>query len=265
MSDLTPIGKNKIITIRSQDRAYGIPSNFGISLAAYNLNPAYCSWHQVAIPNGFFNINYTSCNLVLIVYNASSTAYPLSVTIPQGNYTSSNFSSTVLAALNSAANTIPLAGTTFFSLATNSLTGYATLAIASPGSFSGWSFSVNSTLGSLDWILGFRSSQTIVNVTSVVGAAILDLRQYPSIYIRSSLVSGNAISSNGSDSLLCIVQNTMPFGSTVFQRSPMPNIDLFPVSGQLSQITFQLVDEFGHELNMDTNQDYEISICLYFT
>lgn len=265
MSTVTAIGKNKIIQVKSSDRLYGIPSNFAISLSQYNLNPAYCSWHQVAIPNGFYNVNATSCTISITVYDASSTAWPVSVSIPQGNYSSTSITSVLVPALNTAIyNLTHSAGMTFFAGSLNSTNGFYTLST----SVSAWTFTV-SILGTLDYILGFRSSQTgsagITATISATGAAILDLRSYPNIYIRCSLVSGNVVSGHGSDSVLCCVQNTALFGQTIFQRSPMPDLDIFPVCDQLAQISFQLVDEWGNELTMNTNQDWEMSICLYFS
>lgn len=263
MTDVTAIGLNKIVTVKSSDRSYGTISNFGINLASYNLNPTYCSWHQISIPNGYYNVNANSNNLNVTVYDASSTPYLVSISVPIGNYNSTTLNTAVVGALNSATSTATAGTSTgsFFTGTLSTLTGYYTLSTA----VSGWSFTVQTALASLDWILGYRSTQNLTRLTSATGASILDLRSYPSIYIRSSLVSGNAISAKGSDSLLAIVQNTALFGQTIFQRSPMPNIDLFPCSNQLSNVTFQLVDEHGMELPMDTNQEYEISICLYFT
>lgn len=268
MASVTAIGKNKIVNVRSADRSFGTPSNFGISLSQYNLNPQYCSWHQIALPNGFFNVNSTSCSLNVTMYNASATAYPIPITIATGNYSASgttgNVITTVVNALNAAAYAANnLATTTFFTGTQDPVRGFFTLA----SSVVNWSFTINTAPASLDWILGYRPSQqsALTLTSSATGAAILDLRSYPSIYIRSSLVSGNSVSAHGSDSVLAVVQNSAYFGQTIFQRSPQPDIDLFPVSGQLSQVNFQLVDEWGHELNMDTNQDWEIQIALFFT
>lgn len=264
MTDVTAIGLNKIITVKSSDRSYGTPSNFSINLASYNLNPTYCSWHQIALPNGYYNVNYNSNNLSVTVYDASNTPYVVPVSVPVGNYASSGTNSIITAVTNQLNPAISTAtgGTStgsFFTGTLSTLTGYFNLST----SVSGWSFTVNTSLGSLDWILGYRNTQSITKVTSATGAAILDLRSYPNVYIRSSLVSGNSISAKGSDSFLAVVQNTALFSQTIFQRSPESNIDLFPVSGQLSNVTFQLVDEHGLELPMDTNQDWEMSICLY--
>lgn len=263
MSTVTAIGKNRIVQIKSADRSFGIPSNFGLSLSQYNLNPAYCSWHQISIPNGFFNVNSRSCTISVTAINPSSVAYTVTVSITTGNYSSTTLIPAVITALNAAINSITTGTSTasFLGGSVNSLTGFFTFQTA----VAGWTFTINTTLASLDWILGYRAGQSgITGVVSATGAAILDLRAYPDIFIRSSLISGNSLSANGSDSVIAVVQNTALFSQTIFQRSPQPDIDLFPVSGQMSQVNFQLVDEFGHELNMDTNQDWSISICLYF-
>lgn len=264
MSAVTAIGKNKIINVRSQDRAFGTPSNFGISLSQYNLNPSYCSWHQVSMPNGFYNINETSNDFTVTVYDASTGVFIVPLSIAQGNHTWTTLQTAFLAPLNTAVSSATGGTSTgsFFSISLDSLTNVITLSTA----VSGWTFTI-SIRESLDWILGFRASQlpSLTRVTTCKGAAVLDLRQYSDVFVRSSLVSGNSLSARGSDSVLVVVQNTAPFGGTIFQRSPQPDIDLFPVSGQLSQVNFQLCDEYGHELPMDSNQDWSVSICLYFS
>lgn len=262
MAANSTIGKNKIVTLRSQDRSWGTPSNFGLNLAQFNLNPKYVSYHQVAIPNGFYNVNSNSCNLQATVTDNNGTAWPIQASITPGNYNSTNLIPLVQTQLNSALVAVnSSANTAFFTVSYNLLTGYVTL--TSTPNATGWSFSINTQLQSLDWILGFRPSQSITTVTSAVGAASLDLRSYPVIHIRSSIVAGNYQSSRGSDSVLCTVQNTALFGQTIFQRSPTADLDVFPVSGQIGQLTIQLVDEWGTELTMNTNQDWEISIGLY--
>lgn len=256
------IGKNKIITVKSSDRAYGTPSNFGINLGQYNLNPTYCSWHQITIPNGFFNVSSKSNTFQVTVYDSSSNAYPLAVSVTPGNYSTTTLLTNLTTALNNslvAAN--GAAPANFFTLAVNNLTGFFTISCSTVN----WDFTVNVALASLDWILGFRASQasSVTLVTSATGAAILDLRAVPCIYIRSSLVSGNYLGVAGSESIIAVIQNTALFSQTIFQRSPSADLEIFPVTGQISQVSFQLVDEYGMELTMDTGQEWEISIGLY--
>lgn len=259
MADVSAIGKNKIITVRSQDRSFGTASNFGISLNQYNLNPKYVCWHQISIPNGFFNVNALDTSISYSITNNISQTYTIVSTIPAGNYTTSTLL-TALAVMNADATTYASAPSNFFTFTYNNNNGYFTISTAT----SGWTFSINTTPGALEWILGYRPGQaSLTNVTSSTGGAILDLRSVPCIYIRSSLVAGNYLSARGSDSILAVVQNTSLFSQTIFQRSPHADIDLFPVSGHLSQVNFQLVDEWGRELTMDTHQDWEISVSLY--
>jgi hypothetical protein len=264
----TAIGNNKIVCVRSGDRAYGTPSSFGLSLSQYNLNPTYCSWHQISLPNGFYNINNNSNVLSVTVYDASSVAHTFTTTIPTGNYTTStlvgSFDNTgtvttkgvLWNALNTNATSSAGAPANFFTLAVNPNSGFFTLSCST----SLWSFKIN-VLGSLDWILGYRNAG--IQTTSDTSDAILDLRSPPCIYIRSSLVAGNYLTAKGSDSVLAVVQNTALYSQTIFQRLPQAEIDTFTVSGQLSMVTFQLADEYGHELPMDSGQDWEISVHLY--
>ncbi len=265
------IGKNKIVTVRSADRQSGTPSNFSINFSQFNLTGNYVSFHQVAMPNGFYNVNQRSNAMSVTVYSTSTnsttgvtttTSYLVNITVAAGNYTATGTNG-ILNACVSALNTQLVAvngaaPANFFTGTSNSLTGYATLS----SNTTGWSFSIN-MIGSLEFILGFRNSQVINKVTSATGLAIIDVRGPPSIHVRSSLVSGNYISNQGVDSVLCVVQNTALFTQTIFQRTPTADLDVFPVSGQISQIMFQLIDEYGNELTMDTNQDWEISIGLY--
>lgn len=262
MSAVTTIGKNRIINIRSSDRIFGVPSNFGVNFGHHNLNPTYCSWHQVALPNGFYNVSARSNTFSVTIYDASSVAHPLTFTVTPGNYNSTSLNTAFLFNANAAAATISGAGSSFFSGSINNLSGYYTLS----STVSLWSFTINTALASLDWILGFRSIQqsSLTLATTATGAVILDLRSPPCVYIRCSLVSGNSISHAGSDSVICVVQNTALYSQTIFQRAPMPDIDLFSTTGQMGHLQFQLVDEYGYELNMDSNQDWEISIALFF-
>ncbi len=267
------IARNKIITIRSSDRlcSNDKPSNFTINFSQFNLQPTYCSFHQVALPNGFFNVNANSCAIKVTVTNSSGTPFIVQTSIPTGNYTSSGTNSVITATVNALnAQLVAVNGTapaSFFTGTVNGTNGYFTLSSTTAN----WTFSI-STIGSLEFILGYRASQAINGSIPSIGTStnqtaggvvILDLRAPPSIYIRTNLVSGNYLSANGMDSVLCVVQNTALFSQTIFQRSPTQDLDVFPVAGQISQINFQLVDEYGHELNMDTNQDWEISIGLY--
>lgn len=263
MSSVSTIGKNKILTVRSEDRAYGSPSNFAINIGQFNLNPKYCSWHQVALPNGFFNINRNSNTLSITVYDSSSVAWVVTIGLTQGNYNTTNLATSVQSALNAQLKSVNAAApTSFFTVTIDGNNNYCTLSCST----SGWSFSVNANVASLDWILGFRSTQpssSYTLVTSAKGNVICDLRNYPNIYIRSSIVGGNYVHAKGTDSVLCVVQNTALYGQTIFQRSPTADLDIFAVTGQLGQISFQLVDEYGNELPMDTNQEWEISLGLY--
>lgn len=261
MSDFI-IGKNKILTVRSSDRFNGTPSNFTMNFSQFNLQPVYASFHQVAMPNGFFNVNSWSNRMSVTVLNSTQVAYIVNITVPIGNYSSTGANGLITAVVNALnAQLVAVNGAApaaFFTGTLNSNTGYFTLS----SSTAGWTFFITPT-NSLEFILGFRNYQPQTPITSITGAAILDLRGPPSIYIRSSIVSGNYLSHNGIDSVLCVVQNTSLFSQTIFQRSPTADLDVFPVSGQISQISFQLIDEYGHELTMDTNQDWEISIGLY--
>lgn len=281
MATVGAIGKNKVVVIKTADRAFGTPSNFGVNLASYNLKPAYVSYHQVAMPNGFYNITTSSNTLSMTLRNVT-TPTPLSVTIPAGTYNATTLLSGntaqggtfvgLLASLNTAANVAAAVGPTFFQMNAEPTTGYYTISKV-PGNVN-WTFEIN-LIQSLDWILGFRLSQAtnfvpgpyIANLgappTGGTGVVILDLRSPPNVYIRSSLVTGNYLSGAGSESILAIIQNAAVFGQTIFQKNPEPELDIFPLSGQVSQATFQLVDEYGHELKMDTNQDWELSIGFY--
>lgn len=272
----TAIGKNKILTIKSSDRVGGIPSNFIVNFGQYNLNPTYCSFHQVAIPNGFFNVARNSCFLSLTIYDPGAVAYPFVISpgsgsgqfLP-GNYNAGTGTGTIftplLTALNQAAananSVIATAGNSFFQY-TYSTTGFFTLSTTS--NYSTWSFSIDANVGSLDWILGYRPYQSgLSQVSSATGVVVIDLRAPPCIYIRCSLVGGNYLSAEGTQGVVCVVQNSAGYSQTIFQRSPQPDLDLFPVTGQITQIQFQLVDEWGHELNMDSGQDWEMSIGIY--
>lgn len=259
MTDVTPIASNRVVCIRSADRAFGIPSDFGISLSQYNLNPKYVCWHQINIPNGFYNVNSLDNSITYTVINASDVPFVITTTIPAGNYSTTTLLNTLNTYMNADATTYASAPANFFSFTVSNLTGYFTLSRATAS----WKFSIDTSVEALEWILGYRSTQTISAVTTATGAAILDLRAVPVIFIRSSMVSGNYLSVRGIDSVLAVVQNTALFTQTIFQRLPSADIDLFPVSGHLSQVNFQLVDEWGRELNMDTNQEWEISVSLY--
>jgi hypothetical protein len=252
----TAIGNNKIVCVRSGDRAYGTPSNFGLSLSQYNLNPTYCSWHQISLPNGFYNVNANSQTINMAIWNASGTMFQFQAAVPTGNYSSTTLLTALATPLNANATAIAAAPPNFFTLDVNANSGYFTLS----SSTTGWSFSVYG-VGMLDWILGYRKSS--IRGTSAIGDTILDLRSPPCIYIRSSLVAGNYLTAKGSDSVLAVVQNTALYSQTIFQRLPQAEIDTFTVSGQLSMVTFQLADEYGHELTMDSGQDWEISVHLY--
>lgn len=265
----TVIGKNKILSIKSSDRSSGTPSNFTINLGQYNLNPTYCSFHQVAIPNGFFNVSKLSQFFKFTLYNGATPYGPYVINVTPGNYSASSVASNSLfTALTNAFNTALSGGTipaSFFTQTLDPVTGFYTLSTSQTG----WSFTVDTSLGSLDWILGFRkpvSGSAVLpsNNGAITGTVVLDLRAPPCLYIRSSLVSGNYLSAEGTESVLCIVQNSSAYTQTIFQRAPMPELDLFPVSGQISQVQFQITDEWGAELTMDSNQEWELSIGCYF-
>lgn len=276
MSAPFTIGKNKILTIRSFDRVSGTPSNFVVNLSQFNLNPSYVSFHQVAIPNGFFNVNSQSNTLSLTAYNSVTTTnsttgatsttvtpYAISVTVTPGNYTTGTGANSLLVALLNQLNTAlvaacPTASSSVFSAVVNSYTGYVTLNVSS-----GWMFQIN-PLQSLDWLIGYRPNvQSFTQTNSFTGAAIMDLRSPPRIYIRCTLVAGNYLSPDGASSVLCTVQNTALFSQTVFQRAPTAELDIFAVSGAVAQVHIQLTDEWGQELTMDTNQDWELSVGFY--
>lgn len=269
------IGNAKILRVRSSDRSWGTPSNFGVNLGQFNLNARYCSWHQVALPNGFYNLNTASNTLVVTVYDSSTTPWMVSIGgslpstspgyLPPGWYTASSLIPAVQTALNASLKAMNQAApSNFFTVAWNGATGFVNIS----SNTAGWAFTINTSYASLDWILGFRSPPTqpasqVTLVTSATGAVILDLRSYPNVYIRTSMVSGNYLNALGADSVICCVQNTATFGQTIFQRSPAADLDVFPICGQLSQVSFQLVDEYGNELKMDSNQEWEMNIGMY--
>jgi hypothetical protein len=281
MATVGAIGKNKVVVIKTADRAFGTPSNFGVNLASYNLKPAYVSYHQIAMPNGFYNITTSSNIFTIRLWNPTPISFLVSAVIPTGNYNTTTLLSGntaqggtfigLIATLNAAvvtATTPPAGGAapgggSFFQGFADPLTGYFTLSKnSSIDPADGWNFDIGVNQ-SLDWILGFRRPNIYNALKSATGTVILDLRSPPNIYIRSSLVTGNYLSGAGSESILAIIQNPSVFGQTIFQKNPEPELDIFPLSGQVSQATFQLVDEYGHELKMDTNQDWELSIGFY--
>lgn len=172
-------------------------------------------------------------------------------------------------------------------------TGYVTLQVAAawlppvktfPYSFSIYTAAANSTppqpVG-LEQVLGFEGPSfgsgiiagtppagappfvSNVNGTFFTGTSCLDLRTAPSIYIRSSLVAGNYITGSGPESVLAIVQNFAIYGQTIFHRNTNPDVDVYPVAGRVGLVNFQLVNEYGVELNMDSGQEWELSLCFY--
>lgn len=275
MADLGAIGKTRVLAIKSSDRIYGVPSNFAISLSQFNLDPTYVSYNQVALPNGFYNIT-SSLNTYSQRLSGAQT-YTQTVTISPGNYNSTTLIAAFLAAVNS--STVNSNGyndpnapwtsdaayslnTSYFSASISATTGQFTMSDPT-GTGHGLAF-VPLAINSLDTILFKNSVPTFVAYNqSYTGLQILDLRTAPSIYIRSSLVAGNYITGGGPESVLAIVQNFAIFGQTIFHRNTNPDVDVYPVAGRVGLVTFQLVNEYGVELNMDSGQEWELSLCFY--
>lgn len=203
----------------------------------------------------------------------------------------------LLSSLNTAITTLdPVISSAFFDTNLSGIsptTGYVTLQVAAawlppaktfPYSFSIYTAAANSTppqpVG-LEQVLGFEGPSfgynifapavgttappyvSNVNGTFFTGTSCLDLRTAPSIYIRSSLVAGNYITGSGPESVLAIVQNFAIYGQTIFHRNTNPDVDVYPVAGRVGLVNFQLVNEYGVELNMDSGQEWELSLCFY--
>lgn len=283
---MTAIGKNRILSIKSADRLFGVPSNFSINLSQYNLNPTYVSFHQIALPNGFYNITSKYNTAVIQIYQHSGlgvlmNSQQISVTVPPGNYTYQTLLSGttgigayvgLIAQLNSAIKAAQgsSVSTTFFDPTLSGINPYTNqlvLAISATDATALWTFGVYG-YPLLNNKLGFPADNGIVpppgysTLTTITAPGIVDLRTPPNIYVRTSLVTGNYLTAGGPESVLAVIQNTAVFGQTIFQRT-LPDFEIFPVSARIGLVSFQLVDEYGQEVNMDSNQDYEITLAFF--
>jgi hypothetical protein len=251
-----------VLHLNSYDRTSGDPSSFSTNVGDLGFNPSAISILSVEAVNQYYNVNQMSNTLTVTVVSPSNVTYNISPTIAPGNWTSTSIVAPITNALNAALSTASgnSSPSSLFQVSQSGLTNIVTISTNTAG----WKFSVSAN-GSLDYILGFRSSGIAGTLNTVQsGTSSLDLRQYPVLYIRSNLGDANSLSANHTISnTLLKLQNNVPFGQTCFWRSVDPSIDRFDYSGNLSQVVITVTDEYGHKLNADLNLDWTLSLVLY--
>ena len=101
----------------STDDASSLPgscnlSSFSVDISSLQLKPIKWRLNAYEFPNQFYNVNSNSNTLSYTVYQAitnsttgvtTTTAYPITITIPTNNYIPSNFISTVQTYMNNGA------------------------------------------------------------------------------------------------------------------------------------------------------------------
>lgn len=256
------IGRNQILCVNSADRVYGTPTNFAVNVASYNLRPTYCSYHSIALPNGFYNIPNNVSLTVAARWNGGGNTATLTVNAAAGYWNITTLMQFIVNTLNAQLTPVGSFGNSY-----SSTTGLVTL--IAPTLYNGFNdFAFHLVAGGgLDTVLGFTAAQaTNTFISQITGLNFVDLRGAVNIYVRCSLVSGQYLTTSknaGTQSVLAVVQNLALFGQTIFQKIDNPQMDIFPVcSHGISQICFQLVDEYGTELVMNTGQDWTISLFL---
>lgn len=268
------IGKTKVLVVRSADRVSGVPSNFTVNVGSFNTSPTYCSYHQVSLPNGFYNITSAYNTFSVDLYLTGTLTGTATATFTPGFYTTSTDTNGILNPTNGLIqklNADSVSNSLGFPIFTGSIdpnTGLFNLAITSTYPNVAMIVKIN---GSLDYKMGFRGPQLTLPVRTFTGTVTPDFRSPVNVYVRCSLVGGNYLktsppsnpSTGTADSVIVVVQNLATFGQTIFQRNGLPDHELFPVTGQVGQINFQLVNEYGRELTIDTGQDWSISLMMY--
>ena len=247
----------KIVSLNSED---GIKENgtflskmkFDLpNLINPNNNVIYrqISLLNAQLPFSFYNVNYIYNKLVLTIGVSVYT-----ITIPVGNYNSTNLFSTLTAAI--------LAATTqTINFTISNITGYITMT-----STANFSISAASTMNK---ILGFLEnttySSTLVGSTYTLTSPFpLNLLGTKKLQIRSTQLSMNNYSSNngGLNTLLITIPvNASPFG--MIDYTSVSNSLISFSNSNLDELDIQISDAEDNNLINFNNQHWTLTFAIY--
>ena len=196
------------------------------------------------VPVSFYIVNYT--NQVFVIKN-NGTGISYNVTIPIGNYNSTNFITAVTSAILSTASI------------TMTITISSTTGILTFSSATNFQFTSTSTASTANALFGFSNTSNLVSSLSGTYTATapypLNLLGIKQLQVKSNVFSANNFSSNsnGQDTLLATIPvNVGAWGMINFDSSTGNNVSFSNVS--LDDIDIQIVDA-------ETNKPINFNNC----
>lgn len=270
----------RTLTINSKFRGDGTSTNFNIDLPYQIHQVTSLTLNSVTIPfHSYYCINSNN-QYFLVAINISTTYYTYAITVPVGNYTSSefiiilnsllidvepNFSATI----NSNSNIITIQNT-IYDFTLNFYSPSYITADTSTGLFP--DNPINDITLGLGWLMGYRESQYNVGNSYTAESPINLFGEY--IYLILNDYVNNTVNENigmlASSYLDKYILAKLPIQNTKNQNITWENNNIVSIRNyfgpvQINKLTIQLMDEYGRIIDLNQN-DWSLTIiftCLY--
>ena len=226
---------SSFIYIDSSDRLFGSPSNFKVDIQDLNSNNEKdISLNTLSINKSFYSINNNNHSFLF-----STTGTTGTTNLTNGNYNSTQFCTE----LNTQLNSFPL-GITFAS-SCSSTNGKLTIASSDTSDFTITSNTQNYRY------LGMNVSSVVPSVSGIwVSPNVIDLSGSRYIDVLVDLPISSVNTKNKNKNVLARVYiNADRFSQILYLKENFSFCKL--LTARLNQISFQLVDEFNNELDLN--------------